>query len=40
MDVSSALRQVASADNLHRELVIDAVVVLQKRNELGLDDIY
>ena len=39
MDMSSAFRKVASADDLHRELVIDVVVVLQKGNQLGLADV-
>ena len=39
MDVASALRQIASADDLHGELVIDLVVVLEEGNELGLNDV-
>lgn len=38
--MSSALRKVASADDFHRQLVIDIVVVLQEGNELGLDHVY
>ena len=40
MNMPTSFRQIASADDLHRELIIKAIVVLQEGNELSLDGVY
>jgi hypothetical protein len=39
MDVATSIGKVASADDLHRELIVDFIVIFEERNELSLNSV-